>query len=139
MGMEVGVVELVRTGWIAGTLPILIASLPLSCLNSFHDIVLGFAKRGKILQSSSSKVRLSVCKSHHDRQDSFVKLASLSLVRLGFSKMKSRFCLRCTKQNLFLFCRGTFCFVLVLVCLLLIMNFLLYYLPLLIALSYVSL
>ncbi|KAL6209515.1 hypothetical protein ACLB2K_020455 [Fragaria x ananassa] len=55
MGMEVGVVELVRTGWIAGTLPILIASLPLSCLNSFHDIVLGFAKRGKILQSSSSK------------------------------------------------------------------------------------
>ncbi|XP_050364498.1 polyprenol reductase 2-like [Argentina anserina] len=55
MMMEVGLVELLRTGWIAGTLPILIACLPFSWLNSFHDLVLAFAKRGKIMQSSSKR------------------------------------------------------------------------------------
>uniref|UniRef100_A0A6N2L5E3 3-oxo-5-alpha-steroid 4-dehydrogenase C-terminal domain-containing protein n=1 Tax=Salix viminalis TaxID=40686 RepID=A0A6N2L5E3_SALVM len=51
--MELGLVELLRAAWIAGTLPILIASLPCSWLGSFHGLVLGFARRGKIMQSSS--------------------------------------------------------------------------------------
>uniref|UniRef100_A0A6M2E9X1 3-oxo-5-alpha-steroid 4-dehydrogenase C-terminal domain-containing protein n=1 Tax=Populus davidiana TaxID=266767 RepID=A0A6M2E9X1_9ROSI len=53
--MELGLVELLRAAWIAGTLPILIASLPCSWLGSFHGIVLGFARRGKIMQSSSHR------------------------------------------------------------------------------------
>lgn len=53
--MEVGLVAMLRTAWIAATLPILIASMPFSCLNSFHKVVLGFAKRGKIRQSSSKR------------------------------------------------------------------------------------
>ena len=48
--------ELLRAAWIAGTLPILIASLPCSWLGSFHGLVLGFARRGKIMQSSSHRV-----------------------------------------------------------------------------------
>ncbi|KAL3597417.1 hypothetical protein D5086_009054 [Populus alba] len=51
--MEPGLVELLRAAWIAGTLPILIASLPCSRLGSFHGLVLGFARRGKIMKSSS--------------------------------------------------------------------------------------
>ncbi|KAH8510627.1 hypothetical protein H0E87_008245, partial [Populus deltoides] len=51
--MELGLVELLRAAWIAGTLPILIASLPRSWLGSFHGLVLGFARRGKIMKSSS--------------------------------------------------------------------------------------
>ncbi|KAI9396639.1 hypothetical protein POPTR_004G163600v4 [Populus trichocarpa] len=51
--MELGLVELLRAAWIAGTLPILIASLPCSWLGSFHGLVLGFARRGKIMKSSS--------------------------------------------------------------------------------------
>lgn len=47
---------LLRAAWIAGTLPILIASLPCSWLGSFHGLVLGFARRGKIMQSSSHRV-----------------------------------------------------------------------------------
>ncbi|WRX10245.1 3-oxo-5-alpha-steroid 4-dehydrogenase [Theobroma cacao] len=46
---------LLRAGWVAGTLPILIASLPSSRLGSFHTLLLGFAKRGKIMPSSSHK------------------------------------------------------------------------------------
>ncbi|KAL5563135.1 hypothetical protein UlMin_032882 [Ulmus minor] len=53
--MEVELVWLLRAAWIAGTLPILIASIPFSRLTSFHSLVLGFARRGKILQSSSKK------------------------------------------------------------------------------------
>ncbi|KAM1763627.1 polyprenol reductase 2-like [Malus sylvestris] len=53
--MEVGVVGLLRTAWIAATLPILIAALPFSWLSSFRGAVLGFAKRGKTMQSSSQK------------------------------------------------------------------------------------
>ncbi|KAH7517728.1 hypothetical protein FEM48_Zijuj09G0095100 [Ziziphus jujuba var. spinosa] len=53
--MEVGLVGLLRVSWIAGTLPILIASLPCSGLTSFHRALSGFAKRGKTLQSSSEK------------------------------------------------------------------------------------
>lgn len=51
--MEVGFVELLRAAWIVGTLPILIASLPSSRLSWFRDVLSGFAKRGKTLQSSS--------------------------------------------------------------------------------------
>lgn len=51
--MEVGLVGLLRAAWIAGTLPILIASVPSSMLNWFRDALLGFAKRGKTMQSSS--------------------------------------------------------------------------------------
>lgn len=51
--MEVGLVGLLRAAWIAGTLPILIASLPYSRLSWFRDALSGFAKRGKTMQSSS--------------------------------------------------------------------------------------
>lgn len=43
---------LLRAGWVAAILPILIASLPFSWMTSFHGLVLGFAKRGKIMQAS---------------------------------------------------------------------------------------
>ncbi|GAV75886.1 Steroid_dh domain-containing protein [Cephalotus follicularis] len=52
----IGLVWLLRAAWVCGTLPILIASLPSSCFNSFHGLILGFAKRGKIMQPSSQKV-----------------------------------------------------------------------------------
>jgi hypothetical protein len=51
--MEVGLVRVLRAAWVAGTLPILIASVPSSRLRGFRDAMLGFAKRGKIMQSSS--------------------------------------------------------------------------------------
>ncbi|XP_077231378.1 3-oxo-5-alpha-steroid 4-dehydrogenase family protein [Tasmannia lanceolata] len=44
-----------RAAWLAGTLPILFASIPLPFLRPFHTVLLGFAKRGKIMQSSSHK------------------------------------------------------------------------------------
>ncbi|KAL3539036.1 hypothetical protein ACH5RR_002402 [Cinchona calisaya] len=53
--MEMGLALFLRVAWIAGTLPILIASVPWSRLHWFHDVVLGFAKRGKTMQPSSSK------------------------------------------------------------------------------------
>ncbi|CAI9102824.1 OLC1v1001169C1 [Oldenlandia corymbosa var. corymbosa] len=53
--MEITLVTLLRVAWIRGTLPILIASIPSSKLNWFHDLLSGFAKRGKTLQSSSSR------------------------------------------------------------------------------------
>ncbi|XP_071935359.1 polyprenal reductase 2 isoform X4 [Coffea arabica] len=53
--MEMGLVTLLRVAWIAGTLPILVASIPCSKLNWFHDSLLGFARRGKTMQQSSSR------------------------------------------------------------------------------------
>lgn len=53
--MELHLVALLRAAWIAGTLPILIASIPSSRLHSFHGLVLGFARRGKTMPSSSYK------------------------------------------------------------------------------------
>ncbi|KAA8536038.1 hypothetical protein F0562_028516 [Nyssa sinensis] len=53
--MEIGLVTLLRAAWIAGILPILIVSIPSSRLSSFREVLLGFAKRGKIMQSSSCK------------------------------------------------------------------------------------
>ncbi|KAM1030562.1 hypothetical protein FF1_034405 [Malus domestica] len=58
--MEVGVVGLLRTAWVAATMPILVAAVPCSGLASFHGAVLGFAKRGKITQSSSQVKDLMV-------------------------------------------------------------------------------
>ncbi|XWS42155.1 hypothetical protein CRYUN_Cryun17cG0143700 [Craigia yunnanensis] len=51
--IKTSLIWLLRAAWIAGILPILIASLPSSRLNSFHALLLGFAKRGKIMPSSS--------------------------------------------------------------------------------------
>ena len=60
--MELGIVWLVRVAWIAAILPMLIGSIPNSKLTSFHQLVLGFARRGKILQpSSSSQVFIKAC------------------------------------------------------------------------------
>ncbi|XP_042983881.1 polyprenol reductase 2-like isoform X3 [Carya illinoinensis] len=53
--MNLWLVGLLRAAWIAGTLPILIASVPSSRLCWFRDTLLGFAKRGKTLQSSSKR------------------------------------------------------------------------------------
>ncbi|KAJ7967241.1 polyprenol reductase 2-like [Quillaja saponaria] len=53
--MEVGLAQLLRAAWIAGTLAIIIASLPTSRLSSFRGALLGFTRRGKIMQSSSHK------------------------------------------------------------------------------------
>ncbi|KAJ0254420.1 Polyprenol reductase 2 [Hirschfeldia incana] len=53
--MELGIVWLVRAAWIAAILPMSIASIPSSKLTSFHQLVLGFAGRGKILNPSSQK------------------------------------------------------------------------------------
>ncbi|KAG8655746.1 polyprenol reductase 2 isoform X2 [Manihot esculenta] len=51
--MEIGLVGMLRAAWMAGIMPIVIASLPYSRLGLFHGVVLEFAKRGKIKQSSS--------------------------------------------------------------------------------------
>ncbi|CAM9003875.1 unnamed protein product [Rhodiola kirilowii] len=54
---------LLQAWWIAGTLPILIASIPYSRLASFHRLILGIGRRGKIMTSSSlsnSSQRLTV-------------------------------------------------------------------------------
>ncbi|CAA2940387.1 polyprenol reductase 2 [Olea europaea subsp. europaea] len=48
-------VTLLRTAWIAGTLPILLACIPSPKLDAFHNLLLGFAKRGKTMHSSSRK------------------------------------------------------------------------------------
>ncbi|KAF5443847.1 hypothetical protein F2P56_036373 [Juglans regia] len=53
--MNLWLVGLLRAAWIAGSLPILIASVPSSRLFWFRDALLGFAKRGKTLQSSSKR------------------------------------------------------------------------------------
>ncbi|CAN8270832.1 unnamed protein product [Cochlearia groenlandica] len=54
--MELGLVWLIRTAWIASILPLLIASIPISKLKSYRDLVLGLAARGKILHPSSQKL-----------------------------------------------------------------------------------
>ncbi|XP_057974802.1 polyprenol reductase 2-like isoform X2 [Malania oleifera] len=48
-------VGLLRLAWVAGTLPILIALMPSYGLSSFREVLLGFAKRGKTMQSSSHR------------------------------------------------------------------------------------
>lgn len=51
--MEVLLVQLLRLAWIAATLPIIIASIPTPKLNWLRRTLLGFARRGKIMHSSS--------------------------------------------------------------------------------------
>ncbi|XP_031125748.1 polyprenol reductase 2-like [Ipomoea triloba] len=53
--MELGLVTMLRAAWIAAIIPILIALIPSSKLGCFHEFLLGFAKRGKIMQSSNNK------------------------------------------------------------------------------------
>ncbi|KAJ4876845.1 Polyprenol reductase 2 [Raphanus sativus] len=55
MELEAGTVWLVRASWIAAILPVVIASIPNSKLTYFHELVLGLARRGKILQPTSSQ------------------------------------------------------------------------------------
>ncbi|CAN7090251.1 hypothetical protein IGI04_033872 [Brassica rapa subsp. trilocularis] len=62
--MELGIVWLVRVAWIAAILPMLIGSIPNSKLTSFHQLVLGFARRGKILQPSSSSQKWTLPQKH---------------------------------------------------------------------------
>lgn len=56
--MELGIwtVWLVRAAWIATILLMVIGSIPISKLRLFHELMLIFAGRGKILQPSSSQV-----------------------------------------------------------------------------------
>ncbi|KAM1382077.1 hypothetical protein ACFX2F_034588 [Malus domestica] len=73
--MEVGVVGLLRTAWVAATMPILVAAVPCSGLASFHGAVLGFAKRGKITQSSSQLLHSSTTvtlRDHSEQNDEYV-------------------------------------------------------------------
>ncbi|XP_012065490.1 polyprenol reductase 2 isoform X2 [Jatropha curcas] len=51
--MDIRLDWLLRAAWISATLPILIASFPSSRLNSFHQLLLGFSRRGKTMQPSS--------------------------------------------------------------------------------------
>lgn len=53
--MDIRLDWLLRAAWVAGTLPILVASLPHSRLDSIHAFLLQFASRGKTSQSSSYK------------------------------------------------------------------------------------
>ncbi|XVF67834.1 hypothetical protein PTKIN_Ptkin10aG0153300 [Pterospermum kingtungense] len=54
--MGVALVAWLITTWVAAILPIILASIPSSKLSSFHEAISGIAKRGKILQPSSSKL-----------------------------------------------------------------------------------
>ncbi|KAF5764451.1 putative polyprenol reductase [Helianthus annuus] len=51
--LGLGLVSLLRIAWIAATLPILVAWLPLPGLGWFRRALLSFARRGKILQSNT--------------------------------------------------------------------------------------
>ncbi|RDX68572.1 Polyprenol reductase 2, partial [Mucuna pruriens] len=53
--MEVVLVEMLRLAWVATTLPIIIASIPTPKFNWLRATLLGFARRGKIMHSSSSQ------------------------------------------------------------------------------------
>lgn len=58
--MELQIESLLRVAWVAGIMPILIASLPSSRLNLLHQLLLVFAGRGKTFQSSSRLSKLTV-------------------------------------------------------------------------------
>ncbi|KAI3711975.1 hypothetical protein L1987_70524 [Smallanthus sonchifolius] len=53
ISLGLGLVSLLRIAWIAATLPILVAWLPFPGLGWFRRALLGFARRGKILQSNT--------------------------------------------------------------------------------------
>lgn len=56
MKIELEIVVLLRAAWVAGILPIIIAYIPCKTFNFFHHLLLSFVKRGKIMQSSSTKL-----------------------------------------------------------------------------------
>lgn len=58
--MELGLVTLLRAAWLAATCPIIIALILSPRVNWLYQLVLGFAKRGKIMQPSSSSNRFTV-------------------------------------------------------------------------------
>ncbi|KAK6155408.1 hypothetical protein DH2020_009656 [Rehmannia glutinosa] len=49
-------VSLLRAVWIAGTLPIVIASIPSSKVDAFRELLLKLSRRGKVMESSSKKL-----------------------------------------------------------------------------------
>ncbi|KAI4375630.1 hypothetical protein MLD38_013478 [Melastoma candidum] len=51
--MEIGIVGLLRAAWLAGTFPLIVASLPFPGLRWIHERVMGFALRGKTMQTST--------------------------------------------------------------------------------------
>ncbi|KAF9622227.1 hypothetical protein IFM89_030269 [Coptis chinensis] len=53
--MELEIDKLLRAAWIAGIFPILLASLPITRIASFHRILSGFSNRGKTMQSAYKK------------------------------------------------------------------------------------
>ncbi|KAK7257996.1 hypothetical protein RIF29_32369 [Crotalaria pallida] len=55
MEEEVILVQLLRLAWIAATLPLLVASIPIPNLTWLRRTLLGFACRGKIMRSSSQR------------------------------------------------------------------------------------
>uniref|UniRef100_A0A7N0UGL2 Polyprenol reductase n=1 Tax=Kalanchoe fedtschenkoi TaxID=63787 RepID=A0A7N0UGL2_KALFE len=57
---EIRLSWLLQSWWIAGILPILVASIPSSRLASFRNLVLGFARRGKTMPPSSSSQKFTV-------------------------------------------------------------------------------
>ncbi|KAK9164400.1 hypothetical protein Syun_005302 [Stephania yunnanensis] len=54
--MELGFATVLRAGWIAGILPLLVAAIPSPLLRSYHRILTGFAGRGKITKSNKLSV-----------------------------------------------------------------------------------
>ncbi|CAN6451809.1 unnamed protein product [Victoria cruziana] len=53
--MEMGLPLLLKASWLAGILPIALASLPFSGLRQLREVVMSFAKRGKLNTSSHSQ------------------------------------------------------------------------------------
>ncbi|KAG9445392.1 hypothetical protein H6P81_016732 [Aristolochia fimbriata] len=53
--MELGLAEFLRASWFAGTFPIIMASIPYSHFRFLKTMLLGFAKRGKIMDPKSHK------------------------------------------------------------------------------------
>ncbi|KAK6150324.1 hypothetical protein DH2020_015256 [Rehmannia glutinosa] len=49
-------ISLLRAVWIAGTLPIVIASIPSSKVDAFRELLLKLSRRGKVMESSSKKL-----------------------------------------------------------------------------------
>ena len=90
--MELDLVALLRAAWIAGTLPILIASIPSSRLHSFHGLVLGFARRGKTMPSSSY-VSFTFCLADGKREENGTSLNCVFsfVVILVYSKWRRDF------------------------------------------------
>ncbi|CAM8966578.1 unnamed protein product [Rhodiola kirilowii] len=77
---DIRVSWLLQAWWIAGILPILIASIPSSRLASFHHLVLGFARRGKIMTSSNSSQKFWIFEKFTVPQKFFLHFYVFSVV-----------------------------------------------------------